>query len=277
MNRKNSVIIFILLGLVAIGLYFCLLRKTKFDSEKSGSENSHSKNANCSIELHENNQIVYSDTLLKLPPETKTKLVINVKSFLKKRLENITIMSSCSCSDVSFDNKTLDIGQAGQITVIFNSSGKRGKELIKLFLKSGDSHLYPIQLGVQIVENQSDMYLSFLPREIYFNETSDSLRDKTFKINISCKETVSDLSIKPSATYMNTSLDSNVLESNGDSLVVSFTNPPTGIIKDSISIFYSIGNTDYESIIPVHGNIKMPFNASSFHVAIFASPFIISS
>lgn len=216
------------------------------------------------IELYENNKVVFVGEFLNnpiiLPPNTKTSFCVDVKSYLNEKLVNIKPYAGCSCTNVNF-NDNLDVDQIKQIKFSYDSTGRRGNELIKMRLISAETNIFDINIKVYITDNQSDIYLSYQPQVINFDETWKSINNKEFNIDILNKIPIFDLRVKSSASYINALLGSDKSQSDNNILIVSLKDPPTGAINESVSIFYSLGKYEYESIIPINGTIKKTYYA----------------
>lgn len=222
------------------------------------------------LELHDAGKFEWrkgSPDLGQLPPDTRSSRTIQVLSRRSKPMENVRIFSSCGCTTAVFNRRFLGPDEKGEISFTYDSRGKRGKNEIRLTLvaDSGDNDLYRVRLWCTIVDSWSSLHLSITPCAVNVDEVWKRALQKEYLLRlvaIDKRIDVTRMTVKGSKPYIQAHIEIGDKPTETTYIKVKLSQPPSGIMSESVSLFYSCAGYDYEVRVPIEGRVRGPYSAS---------------
>ncbi|KPK62190.1 hypothetical protein AMJ83_11480 [candidate division WOR_3 bacterium SM23_42] len=256
---KNIILTFLLIVIIVI-TYFNYYQTIRNSDKKI-------QDSSCSIVLYEGGKVESDENLsgqFIFPPDTRSYRTIKIKSKLSEDLNNIKVLAGCSCTDAVFNYEQLTAGDSGELVFVYDSSGKRGDNVINLTLTSDNYPPFKLTFGCQISENPSSLYVNVSPQSLNINEIWSSGIDLTYPISVIFNEKINQdqFKISVSKPYIYANINNKKLSANTADIVVRILNPPAGEISERITLSYIYEGNQYESFIPIYGRIKRGYEVT---------------
>jgi hypothetical protein len=208
-----------------------------------------------------------SPDLGQLPPDTLSSRTIQVLSRRSKPMENVRVISTCGCTTAAFTPRVLGPNEEGELSFTYDSRGKRGTNEIRLTLvadgRSDDR--YYVKLRCTIVDSLSSLHLSVTPSAINVDEVWKRPLQKEYLLRLVTLDKridVARMTVRGSKPYIQAHMEIGDEPTDTTYITVKLSQPPSGIIGESVSLFYSCAGYDYEVRVPIEGRVRAPYSAS---------------